>query len=231
MKILALETSSQRGSVALFEGTSRFDATLRAYVQYEAYNEHAERLLGLLDAAFEQAKLSKNEVDRIAVGVGPGSFTGVRVALAVAQGLMVGLGVQGVGLGSLRALAFGLPSTDQRTRIVVRDARRDEYFVAVYSAEGDELVAPYTIEQRGASEYLLSTYDNQFHGGYVVVGTSLNGLSCSETEQTREPDARAVGQLAFGLDPQTDLVEPQYVRGPNVVRPNLPVSPLLLARS
>lgn len=231
MKILALETSSKRGSVALFEGISKADVVLRAYAEYDAFNEHAERLLGMLDVAFEQAGFSKHDVDRVAVGVGPGSFTGVRVALAVAQGLMLGLGVQGVGVGSLRVLAAGLPPDDQRIRVVVRDARRDEYFVAVYSPDGDELVAPYTIEQKGASEYLLSIYDSQFLSGFVVVGSLLDGVPCSDAEQTREPDARAVGRLAFGLDPKVDLVEPHYVRGPNVVRPNLPLSPLSLARS
>lgn len=231
MKILALDTSSQRGSVAIFEGNTSFDARLKGYASYEAYNEHAERLLGLLDLVYEQAGMGKNEVDRVAVGVGPGSFTGVRVALAVAQGLMVGLGVEGVGIGSLRVIAAGLGSEDHRTRLVVRDARRDEYFVAAYSAAGEELVAPYTIQQKGASDYLLSKYENTFSNGYVVVGTALNGLPCAETEQTREPDARAAGLLAFGLDPEVDVVQPHYVRGPNVVRPDLPPSPLLLTRS
>src|SRR5690606_35398203 len=146
-------------------------------------------------------------------------------------GLMVGLGVEGVGIGSLRVIAAGLGSEDPRTRLVVRDARRDEYFVAAYSAVGEELVAPYTIEQKGASDYLLSKYENTFSDGYVVVGTALNGLPCVETEQTREPDARAAGLLAFGLDPQLDVVQPHYERGPNVIRPDLPPSPLLLTRS
>src|SRR5690606_3316847 len=105
MRIVALETSSTRGSVALLEGTSPRDARVVASRRHDVPNEHAERLLGLLEEALAEADWEKSSLARIAVGVGPGSFTGVRVGLSIAQGLMLGLGIDGVGVGSLRAIA------------------------------------------------------------------------------------------------------------------------------
>jgi len=196
------------------------------YARHEAYNEHAERLLGLVDEALRQAGVGKGEVQRIAVGVGPGSFTGVRVALAVGQGLMLGLNVPGLGVGSLRAIAFGLGEQDERVRVVVRDARRDEFFVAAYLANGDELLAPCAIPQLHAEAYVADLCASHAWEDFVVIGSPLAGLPYVETDETVQPDARAVGRLAVRLDPNRSPVEPCYVRGPNLVRPELVVSPL-----
>jgi tRNA threonylcarbamoyladenosine biosynthesis protein TsaB len=209
--------------VALVRGTSRGDAEIIGARTHNEPNQHAERLLGLVEEALKEAGVDKRAIDRIAVGVGPGSFTGVRVGLSIAQGLMLGLGVAGVGVGSLRALAAGLPASDRRLRVVVRDARREEYFVAAYDADGRETVAPHTIPQAGAEGVLGQRFSAE---DYVILGTELSGLPCAETELTAEPDARGVATLALGLLPEEAPVTPHYVRGPNVVRPKLPPSPL-----
>lgn len=227
MRIVALDTSSRRGSVALLEGSTQLDVQVRAYQRHDTENEHAERMLGLLEQALRDAGWSKTDIEKVVVGVGPGSFTGVRIGIAVAQGLMLGLGVPGVGVGSMAALAAGLPASDARARIVVRDARRDEFFVSVYSAQGEELCAPHTIPQSGAPQYLRTLIEGsaQF-GPCVIVGAELAGLPCVHHDQTDEPDARALGYLGIERSPALHPVEPQYVRGPNLVRPHLPPSPL-----
>lgn len=227
MRILALETSSLRGSVALIEGTSFGDARVCGFACHADPNRHAERIWGLVEDAFSQAGWTKHDIERVAVGVGPGAFTGIRVGLSLAQGFMLGLAVDGVGVGSLRALSVGLPAEDRRLRVILRDARRDEFFLAAYDADGVEVVAPYAIAQVGASDLVREKFDGQ---DYVVLGTEIGGLPCAVGDGTTEPDARGVGRLAVGLDPKLDLVEPRYVRGPNVVKPNLPVSPLASPR-
>lgn len=224
IRILALDTSSRRGSVALVLGSTRADAEVRAYRRHDVENEHAERLLGLLEEALLDAAWSKTDIEKIVVGVGPGSFTGVRIGLSVAQGLMLGLGVPGVGVGSMAALGAGLPVSDARARIVVRDARRDEFFVSAYNAAGEELCAPHTIPQPGAVDYVRTLAETL--GPYVVVGAELAGLPFARSDQTDEPDARALACLGIGLAPDLHPIEPHYVRGPNLVRPNLPPSPL-----
>ncbi len=157
MRVLGLETSSTRGSVALVEQQESGPVVV-AYAFHDEANQHAERLLSLVDAVLQEASWGKSSIQRIAVGVGPGSFTGVRVALSLAQGLMLGLGIPGVGVGSLRAVAAGHDVADTRLRVVVRDARRDEYFVAAYSASGEEVVAPHAIAQDGAGECLAERF-------------------------------------------------------------------------
>lgn len=258
MRILALETSSLRGSVALMDVSARAATEpqasssqaaplgeadtqphrVAAYLKHEVLNEHAERMLPLVEQAFLQSGWQKRDIDTIAVGVGPGSFTGVRVALSLAQGLMLGLGVPGVGVGSLRALAAGWDTspgsaTDPRIRVVVRDARRDEFFLAAYARDGTEVIAPHAIPQKDAVSTILAELELRSLpvSGVVVLGTLLEGLPCDSTDETVEPDARAVGRLAATLSPLVSPVAPHYVRGPNVVAPVLPESPLGRPRS
>lgn len=223
MLVLGIETSSTRGSVALVSGDRADGATVLAWREHNEPNQHAERLLALVEETLKEAGLPKEAIERIGVGVGPGSFTGVRVGLSIAQGLMLGLGVSGVGVGSLRAIAAGLPASDQRLRVVLRDARREEYFLAAYSSQGEEVVAPCAIPQAGADQAVLAQFGLK---PYVVLGTVIEGLPCVLAALTTEPDARSVARIALGLDPDSAPVVPHYVRGPNVVRPNLPPSPL-----
>jgi tRNA threonylcarbamoyladenosine biosynthesis protein TsaB len=91
---------------------------------------HANRLLGAAEAALEQAGLGWEEVDRIAVGVGPGSFTGLRIGIATARALAQARGLPLVGVSSLEALALGAPEAE--LVLAVLDARRGEAFAAVW---------------------------------------------------------------------------------------------------
>lgn len=227
MRVLGLETSSSRGSVALVELREGV-AHVVGYAFHDEANEHAERLLSLVDGTLVEAGWHKSSIQRLAVGVGPGSFTGVRVALSLAQGLMLGLGIPGVGVGSLRAVAAGHDASDPRLRVVVRDARREEFFVAAYSATGEELVAPHTIAQKGATELLAERFSKD---DYVVLGTRLDGLRCEPGEESTCPDARPIARIGSLLALEAAPVEPQYVRGPNILRPQLPDSPLSQPRS
>lgn len=223
MRVLGIETSCQRGSVALVEGDQ-----VVATAHHEEPNRHGERLLPLIEELLAASGWRRKDLERIAVGVGPGSFTGLRVGLALATGLSLGLRVPAVGVGSLRALAAGHDAADPRLRVVVRDARRSEFFVAAYSAEGVELQAPEAVPQALAPDLVRRLAGER---PFVVLGTTLEGLPCAESELTRTPDARVVARLAGSLDPALHPALPQYVRGPNAVRPQLPPSPLALPRT
>lgn len=104
---------------------------------------HATRLLDMARELLDQASLGWKDLDRIAVGVGPGTFTGLRVGVATARGLSQSLGLQLVGVSSLRALAFagqsGVSSSDGALLSVI-DARRGEVFMAAYSGSLAELL-------------------------------------------------------------------------------------------
>ncbi len=94
----------------------------------------AERLLPLCEDLLGAAGLGWRDLTAVAVGTGPGNFTGVRIAVAAARGLALSLGVPAIGVTRLDALAHGLP----RPLMVVEDARRAEVYVQEYDAEAGE---------------------------------------------------------------------------------------------
>ena len=103
---------------------------------------HTTRLLEEVERAAEAAG-GWSAVERIAVGVGPGSFTGLRVGIATARGLGAGTGLPLAGVGTLDALAHGLGAAAGRPRLAVLDARRGEAFAAAYAGSGERLWGPW----------------------------------------------------------------------------------------
>lgn len=144
MKLLGIETSSAVGSVALeVEGRilAREMATPR---------EQTEQLLTLVDALLAEAGLALRELDGIAFGRGPGSFTGLRVCVAVAQGLSVVSGVPLVAVSSLRCLAQrALREHGCERALVCVDAHMGEVYFAEFTAEGG-IAMPRGAERLGA---------------------------------------------------------------------------------
>ena len=132
MLLLALDTSTELGSVAVLA-----DGELRAEVAARVRGRHGETLLPMVREALRLAMVDKAELDRIAVGLGPGSFTGTRVGVATAKGLALALDLPIVGVGSLRAIARGAPAP--RISVAV-DAHKGEVYAAVYRIDGGALV-------------------------------------------------------------------------------------------
>jgi tRNA threonylcarbamoyladenosine biosynthesis protein TsaB len=115
---------------------------------------HATRLLPLANDLLVEAHIDWPELERIAVGAGPGTFTGLRIGVATARGLAQSLGVELVGVSSLRALAHGADPEAERVLAAI-DARRGEVFVAAYES-GRELIAPRAVSPDGVAELLGS---------------------------------------------------------------------------
>ena len=92
----------------------------------------AERLLPMLEEVLAEGGIAWSDLKALAVGTGPGNFTGVRIAVAAARGLALGLGIPAVGVTRLEALAHGLP----RPVTVIEDARRGQVYVQVFTASG-----------------------------------------------------------------------------------------------
>ena len=123
MKILALETSTEYCSVALWQ-----DGVAVARNEL-AGQKHSEMLMPMLSALLQDARCGIRDMDGIAFGSGPGSFTGVRIACGVAQGLALGADLQVAGICTLLALAQG--SGHSRV-IAALDARMGEIYCAAY---------------------------------------------------------------------------------------------------
>ncbi len=123
MKLLALDTSTEHCSVAL-----RLGGEVLQRLEH-AGQRHSELLLPMVGAVLAEAGTSLGEIDALACSVGPGSFTGLRIATAVAQGLAFGAGLAVIPVGTLEALAAGAGALRV---IACLDARMGEVYAAAY---------------------------------------------------------------------------------------------------
>jgi len=139
MIVVALDTASPStvAGVMLGDGTV---VEQRDDPPEGSRGEHASRLLVLVERALAAGGVEWGGVDRIAVGVGPGGFTGLRIGIATARALAQARGLPLVGVGSLEALALGADAGAGAVAAVL-DARRGEVFGGVW-AGGRQLVAP-----------------------------------------------------------------------------------------
>ena len=222
MRTLGIETSTRRGSVALTQ-----DGAVVGTLEHEEPSAHAERVLGLIERVLADAGWTRGSLDRVAVGVGPGSFTGLRVGIALAQGVALGLERPLVGIGSLAAMASAVPADDRRTRVTVLDARRSELFVAAYAPDGTEVFPPSALGAADARRELgvaLAGHEVVLVGESApLLGSDWPALAGSTLDL---PHAITVAKLGTLADPTLSSSEPVYVRGPGATLPNLPPSPL-----
>lgn len=217
MRTLALETSTRRGTVALVE-----DGRTIATRRNDDPRTHAERVVPMIDEALAEAGWGRSSLDVIACGIGPGSFTGVRVALATGKGIAFALGRPIVGVGSLRAMVGGLDPRPGDLVVPLLDARKGEVFYAVYAPGGDEQVAPAHVARADVAGLLAP----HLARGAVVVGEVAAELPIVEDRVRRGPttdlpDATIVARLAeararAGDFDDLDALEPSYVRPPDI---------------
>ncbi len=220
--ILGLDTSSLRASVALLR-----DGALLSHLKHEELNRHSERLKGMLETLLDDTGVKLEELSAIAVGVGPGSFTGLRVGLAFAEGLALGLGIPLLGVDSMRAMAAMAEATSVKRVWCAIDARRNEVFLACYGHDGRTFVKPCAVASEVANTW-IATEDRVLgpEGERVVVGQVAETLALSPAhwaEPSALPDARGIVRLAWAG--HTREAKPVYVREPDAIVPNLAPSP------
>lgn len=136
MNLLAIETSTELCSVALLKDGALF------VEEAMAENRHSQMLVPMIRRVLERAHLAPVAMDAFAFGQGPGSFTGIRIACGIVQGLAFGAGRPVVPIPSLLALA---EQSHERRVVAALDARMNEAYIAAYARNGedwDEVVAP-----------------------------------------------------------------------------------------
>lgn len=122
MKVLGIDTSTKSSSIALIDGENTlFEYTLTGLVS------HSEKIIDMLEEAFEKFEFKLKDVDLIAVGVGPGSFTGIRIGLTIAKVMAQSLEKDIVGVSSLKALAI----REYGFVMSLADAKRDRVYVSI----------------------------------------------------------------------------------------------------
>ena len=165
-------------------------------------------------------------VDQIAVGLGPGSFTGVRIGIAVARGLALSTGLPTAGVCTLDAVgrALGTGAGDGRGSLAVLDARRGEIFAALYSARGERLWEPLVLSpaELAARVGKLSHPPRAAGSGALRFRQELDrhGVEIpNDDDPVHRVSARQICALAAAGEARGDgLLEPIYLRPPDAVR-------------
>ena len=206
MIILALDTSGVDCSAAIYD--SEADRLLASLTE-RLGKGHAERLPGMVEAVLSAAGLSLNAIQRIAVTIGPGSFTGIRTGVAAARGFALALGIPSVGISTLAILAeHWLKSGGEGPVLSAMDAKRGEIYAQPFDAKGTPLAAAAALDVpsfRAMAEY---------YGGRIT-GSAAGLLS----EAGIPGDADAFDMLALarlGRDATPgERPKPLYLRAPD----------------
>jgi len=201
MKILALEFSTDRRSVAVVD-----DDRIRGRAQESG--TRARGALGLVESALREAGLEREQVDCLAVGLGPGSYTGIRAAIAVAQGWQLARATRTIGVSSVECLAATAHAEKITGRVnIAIDAQRDEFCLAAY-----EIGA---VDWREAAPLRLARLDEVralVGRGETVIGP--DSAEWSAGARTLFPDAAVLGQVAGQRNDflPAEKLEPIYLR-------------------
>ncbi|EKP0306723.1 tRNA (adenosine(37)-N6)-threonylcarbamoyltransferase complex dimerization subunit type 1 TsaB [Aeromonas veronii] len=187
LKILAVDTATEACSAALLVGDKLFSRW------EEAPRDHTRKILPMVQAVLEDAGISLSDLDAIAFGRGPGSFTGVRIGIGVAQGLAFGAGVPLIGISTLAAMAQGAYRLDGAQQVLTAiDARMNEVYFGRYELidgrmqlVGGEVVSDPAalVDVRGKLAGPVTCVGT----GFETYGETLSGLA----------DELAVSQVRF----------------------------------
>ncbi len=194
-RMLAFETSTAWSGVALLAGSEVIESR-----ELDPAQKGDRDLLPAAEALLRAANLAARQLGAVAVGIGPGSYTGTRIGVMSAKALAYGIGKPLYGISSLAALAWRARASAPVVA-AVQDARRDEVYLGVYDVAGDRpraLVADIALAPEEVAKFVPAAC--------AVVGTATTtyhdlfaaGLPASVTLQAdpRAPTAAAVGRLA-----------------------------------
>jgi tRNA threonylcarbamoyl adenosine modification protein YeaZ len=210
MNLLAIDTALDRCSVGIAAGDQP-----PLLVSETIGRGHAERLFGMVSAAMAEAGLGFPDLGRIAVTVGPGSFTGVRVGIAAARGFALVTGCPVAGIGTLdviaegaRALAGAVPA------MAVLDARRDEVYAAAFDATGRPLFA--------AEAGPAHAFAGRLPPGMVLAGSGARLVAAAAAttgirivHEDTAPDIGALVRLGRAAPEPAGPPRPLYLRAPD----------------
>ena len=171
---------------------------------------HAERLIGMIDHVLNECGLSPNDITKIAVTIGPGSFTGVRVGLAAARGYAAALNIPVVGISSLKALSK--KNNAGGSTLVILDAKRDQYYTELFEEHGASIDGP-TLYTKG--DELPEAWHQQ--ATLALIGTGADAIAsqlpnASIVSHDAAPAIADVALLGKSLEPDATPPKPLYLR-------------------
>ena len=229
LKLLAIDTSNQHCSVALWHNGTAFERHERAEMQ------HSETVLPLVREVLSAQGLSLNDLDALVVGIGPGGFTGVRLAVAVAQGLAFATDKKVIALSSLLAMAYAAFAAQTQvstnaplTVTVAMDARMQEIYCATYHITHDGFTTIQAPSLLPVADFMAQNLPGLTQPNHVLVGNAVAAFSdlaqwCAAHQihianidhtAPHAADLMPAAQLAFhaGQAILPDDIAPLYVR-------------------
>jgi tRNA threonylcarbamoyladenosine biosynthesis protein TsaB len=223
MRVLALDAATEACSVALLLSRDTTFAGAEVIGRYEELGKsHAQKILGMAEALLAEAQLPWSALDGIAASVGPGAFTGVRVSVAVAQGLAFGAGLPVVPVTTLEALAWSVMQHGVTHALACLDARMGEVYWGCFAADPAKGLIASSPSRVGAPDGVVLPLPCAHRGigrgfsAYPLLA-ALPGVIVDPAGLRALPDARAfvsLGALRLraggALDP-ADL-SPLYLR-------------------
>lgn len=212
MRVLAFDTTMAACSVAVWQ-----DGDVRAHFHQAMMHGQAEALLPAIEQTLSDANISYADLDRIAVTLGPGSFTGVRVGLATARGVGAAAGLPVIGLATTDVIAAEARSHTSLPIAVAVDARRAEVYLHLFGPDGIALEDPACALPIDAA---VSLNDAEWavagDGAERVLehcGGRLDGV------KPHVPSAAVLAALAAERIAPADMPRPIYVRPPDAALP------------
>lgn len=220
--VVGFDTASSETAVAVLEGMQA-ESEIRIAADRDGRPAHGRALLAAIERAVGDSG-GWGRISRIAVGIGPGSFTGIRIGVSTARALAQGHRLPLVGVITTTALCAGIGAVDPisgRTRLAVLDARRGEVFAAVDRGDGPSgpvVCAPGDLDAAlGDLSGALAAGPGsvRFRSEIEALGVEV----AAEADPVHRVPARQVCLLAAGADPgDPGLVRPMYLRRPDAER-------------
>ncbi len=222
MRILAIETALAAASACVFDG-ARSETMAQESIAMSRGQDQA--IVPLIDRVVAAAGGGVRSIERIAVTVGPGSFTGIRIGISAARAIGLALGVPVVGVSTLAAYAAPVV-LDKSDGIVAAaiDARHGRVFVAAF-ANGRPVIAPRVSTPRDAVRAMGSgpLWLTGSSAAALAIEAWAIGISAEVVSDAAAPDISYVARIGIAADPQIAPPRPSYLRAPDV-KPSQPIA-------
>jgi tRNA threonylcarbamoyladenosine biosynthesis protein TsaB len=225
MKLLAVDTALGACSAAVLDGDTVLSRALETMQR-----GHAERLAPMVQEVMRSSGIGFPALNRLAVTIGPGTFTGQRVGYAFMRGLRLALGRPLIGITTLSAMAeAAMAETGAGAAAVLHDARRGEVYFAL--ATHEQMVVPDQLVCFAEAAHAILEFHNDFGGRMTIAGTAaqqaadaLRAQGCDSMQSgIVAPDALWVARLAMSAPEPDTIPRPLYLRPPDA---RLPAPPL-----
>lgn len=213
MKILSIDTAASYCAVAIYDATR--DAVL-AQISENIGKGHAEVLMDYIERAVSKSAIAMSDIDRVAVNIGPGSFTGVRIGVSAARGFALALNCPAIGITAFEALAFEAQELNPLNPVLVLlEAHRGEIYAANFNADGKILSDPEVLSREEAAALAAKQIDETIFAGSAA--SAINEALGGRFQVARGEPTASIATYAklAALKQPGQAPKPLYMRGPD----------------